>query len=263
MKTTMYSAAFSAFAMAGIMCASPASAQVDEQERYERGDEQQIGTRFKRQREATSVSESRRIQKDVAKCVVYRNKDLSRRLLANSDTVNIDFYKIDDMDADSMFDELDVGDCLGRAAKYGTLSIAMRIPFRTLRNLMVEEVYLMDQKDPLVIASDAPVQLGNRYFATGRHPAAIATAELSDCLAHHSPVQGDALLHSRPGSSGEEEAVESLYPALLACAGEGIADTEISTSMVRTVVADGLWARMQYGPTAPADAPEEEKDEDA
>lgn len=245
------------------MLATPVVAQ-DNADTVGRNDNLQTGSRFKRQSEAADVTEARIMQKDVARCVVYRNKKLSRELLANSDTVSIDFYKIDNLDADGLFDELDVGDCLGRAAKYGTLSIRMNIPFRTLRNLMAEEVYLMDQVGPLDLAGDAPEYLGNRYYATGRHPAAVATAKLSDCLTHNDAAGSDALLRSRPGSGDEEEAMEALFPALVTCAGEGIADAEIDTSMVRTVIADGMWARMHYGPTAPVAATEDEtKDDDA
>ncbi|QZD95353.1 hypothetical protein [Qipengyuania gelatinilytica] len=252
---------FGSMALAAPM-ATPASAQ--SQERTERGDEQQIGTRFKRKAETPSVTETRLMQKSVARCVVYRNKDLSRDLLANSDTMGIDFYKVEDLDADGMFDELDVADCLGRAAKFRTLSIRMTIPLRTLRNLMAEEVYLMDQEDPLALTADAPEYLENRYYATGRHPGAVSTAKLSDCIVRHGTASADALLRSRPGSDDENEAIDALSPALVKCAGEGIADAEISTSMVRTVVADGLWARMHYGPTAPVAAVDEEtKDDDA
>lgn len=242
--------------------AEPVSAQASEPQM--RADEQRIGTRFKRKAEQANATESRQMQKDVARCVVYRNKDLSRELLAKSDTVSIDFYQIDDLTSDEMFRELDVADCLGRAAKGGTLSISMRIPLRTLRNLMTEEVYLLDQKEQLEIPAGAPDYLENRYYAAGRHPGAIAMARLSDCLTVNAPIAADSLLRSRPGSTDEEEAIEALFPALLTCAGEKIADTEIDTSAVRTVIADGMWARLHYGPTAPVAADEEiTKDDDA
>ena len=245
------------------MVATPVVAQ-DNSNPETRNDNMQTGSRFKRRSEAADMTEARVMQKDVARCVVYRNKQLSRELLANSDTVSIDFYKLDDVDADGLFDELDVADCLGRAAKYGTLSIRMNIQFRTLRNLMAEEVYLMDQDDPLVLPANAPEYLENRNYATGRHPAAVATAKLSDCLTFNDVANSDALLRSRPGSDEEDEALEAIFPALETCAGEGIAEAEIETSMVRTVIADGMWARMHYGPTAPvAVAEEETKDDDA
>lgn len=249
---------------AALTTSMPAPLSAQTQERYERGNDQQIGTRFKRQRELQSVTDTRRMQKEVARCVVYRNKDLSRTLLAKSDTFGIDFYQIDELSSDEMFKELDVGDCLSRAAKRGTLSIRMSIPFRTLRNLMAEEVYLMDQKGPLVFSADAPVSLENRHYAVGRHPGAIATAKLSDCLTHKAPVVGHDLLNSLPGSDEEGEAIDALLPGMIECAGPEVAAAEIDISMLRIVMADGLWARMHYGPTATAaNGDDEPKDDDA
>lgn len=228
-------------------------------------DDSQIGTRFKRKQEFPDVGKQRAMQKDVAKCVVYGNKDLSRKLLANSDSANIDFDKIGVSDED-LFEELDVDECLGRAARFGTLSIYMTIPFRTLRNLMAEEVYLMDQKEPPVVPPDAPVSLENRYFASGNSLGAKIAADLSDCIAKYGTVPSHELLRSRPGSKSEGQALEALFPALLKCAGEGVADADIDVSTVRTVVADGMWARIYYGPTAPVadtQAVAESKEDDA
>lgn len=253
-------------AIGGLMTAGvevPTAAQ-DGDEPFAHADGQQIGTRFKRKPEVAGESERRRIQKDVAKCVVYRNKDLSRELLAKSDTADIDFDALDDLDPDGLFDELDVSDCLGRAAKYGTLSIRMSIPFRTLRNLMTEEVYLLDQKKPMTLADNAPLHLANRFDAAKGRPAVMAMAQLSDCMVHSDVATSDALIRSRPGSDEENEALEALHPAMIACAGPEAASAEVDANVVRMLIADGLWARMHYGPSAPvANDNEAAKNDDA
>jgi len=234
-----------------LIAPAPAMAQ-DDFERMTRNDDMQTGSRFKRTSQSPDEATQRYMQKRVAKCVVYGEKDLARDLVAKSDTARIDYEALG-VAPNNLFKELDVANCLGRAAKSGTLSIAMRIPPRTLRNLMAEEVYLMDQKDPLVIADDAPASLPNRFYTSGNTRGAKMTAELSDCIVHHSPDAAHEFIETRPGTSGEADALDGLYEALTKCAGEGIAEADIDMSSMRMVVADGLWARMHYGPTANAE----------
>ncbi len=239
---------FVALALAcAAMVATPIAAQ---DERISRNDDLQTGTRFKRGVENPDQGKQRDMQKRVARCVVYRNKDLSREFLAKSDSTNIDFSAID-IEPDALFDEFDVADCLGRAAKNGTLSIYMQIPFRTLRNLMAEEVYLMDQKKALTISADAPIMLANRFYAPGNSGSAEVMAELSDCIVYHGAAPAHDFVKTRPGTNDEADALDALYGPLVECAGKSIANAEIDLSSIRTVIADGLWARAHYGAMVP------------
>jgi len=225
------------------MCA-PAMAQDNVDRMME--PEIQTGTRFKQAPETAQEKEARDLQKRVARCVTYRNKKQVRQLLINSDYDRIRFEEAG-IEPATMFDDLDVGDCLGRAMKHSTYRIHMRMPLGTLRNLLTEEVYLMDNKKPMQLASDAPKYLEVREAERRLGPRAGVLAELADCVTHTDIAAADELLRNRPGSEGESEALEALYPAFAQCGLETSEDSNLDKSMIRSVLADGLWARSYYG----------------
>lgn len=237
------------------MLAAPVHAQDDPDdvyERWERNKDLQTGSRLKRSSESPDQGKLRDMQKRVARCVVFNDKDLSRRLVAASDTSNIDYDGLG-MSPNELFDKLDAENCMGRASRGGSSAMFMSIPMRTLRNLMAEEVYLMDQEEPLTVPEGAPKDLVNRFYAPGNNRGAKMTAELSDCIVYFSPNEAHTFLGTRPGSGKEKDALDGLYAALITCAGDQMAEADIDMSSMRMVVADGLWARMQYGADAPAE----------
>ncbi|MGE5952208.1 MAG: hypothetical protein ACM308_01095 [Qipengyuania vulgaris] len=209
-----------------------------------------IGTRFKQEPETASVSDARQMQKRLAKCVYYGNKTELNELLANSDFSRIDFSALE-FSSEEFFDEIDFGRCLGRAMKGSQYKVYATMRYDTLRNLVAEEAYLYTNKQAPVREPDAPTVIDAR-FAKGRAgPQTEVLAEVSDCISYRNPQGAHDLLDSTPGSSGEGDALEALYSTLLTCL-----DTEeapnLDTSMVRMMVADGMWTRSHYGAFAAA-----------
>jgi len=224
--------------------AMPASAQRYDGE-LENPDRSQIGSRFKRASETAGEIETRRLQRRVARCVYDRHEELSDKILAHSSFGRIDFTAIE-VDPDDLFDALDVDRCIGRAMKHNTYSMHMRIRFSTLRNLLAEEAYLEANDDPLTLDAATPALLTNRYLYDSMSKRDSAIANMSDCLVHADPAGSHAVLAELPGSDGEGEAIEALSGALGKCLGSG-ASTGVSGSMIRQVLADGLWSRSHFG----------------
>ncbi|TMM49992.1 hypothetical protein [Qipengyuania marisflavi] len=215
------------------------------------------GTRFKRLPENVARDESRMMQKRIVKCSVYRNKDLARQILINSDPVTIDFVALD-VDKDDLMDELDISDCIGRSMKNSTYRMQMRFQYQTLRALMAEEVYLMDFNAPPAPAATAGTAVSGRSKDRLVHPRAEQIAGLADCLVFHGPAAADALLRSTIASDAEHEAIEALYPALQSCGMNSTEEVVLDYSMVRQVIADGLWTRSHYGDEGSPQASEDD-----
>tara|TARA_R110002072_G_scaffold81181_22_gene186170 strand:+ start:4077 stop:4826 length:750 start_codon:yes stop_codon:yes gene_type:complete len=236
-----------AAAGAALATASPGQAQ-DEVDRFlEPG--LQTGTRFKRAPETADQGEARGLQKRVAKCVYFRNKDASRELLAHSDMDRIDFDAFGQA-SDTLFEDLDVAECIGTVMRGSQYRMYMRIPYSTLRNLLAEEVYLQDNKVAVAIPANAPRDLENRYGYERLNPRTAALTLVGDCVTHSSVDDAHAFLESRPGSSDEEAMFDALAPTVVACHDTDEEEVALPISMIRQITADALWARSHYGAAA-------------
>jgi hypothetical protein len=166
---------------------------------------------------------------------------------------SIDFKAIG-QDPETWFDDIDVDQCMGRAMKYGQYKLEMRMPYATLRNLLAEEVYLNDHQQALELGSGAQQSIPERDFQRlGMRNAAMG--KLADCISFNGPSQAHDLLRSRPGTKDEAAAFAALAPTLGQCL-QSKGEVEIQPSLVRQVVADGLWARGYYQSRRAGDASE-------
>lgn len=227
-----------------LICGSPALAQ-DAVDRFlEPG--LQTGTRFKQVPETADQAEARGLQKRIAKCVYFRNKSTVRAMLAHSDMDRIDFDAFD-QEADTLFDDLDVAQCIGTVMRGSQYRMAMRIAHATLRNLLAEEVYLQDNKDAVTLHADAPRNLENRYRYARLNPRTAALTQVGDCVTYSGINEAHAFLESFPGSSDEERTFEALAPKVVACLDTDEEEVALPVSMIRQITADALWARSHYG----------------
>ena len=230
---------------AAVTLATPAQAQAQDDQQAG----SQVGTRFLRAPESVDAGQGRWMQKRVGNCVFNRHKDEARLLLANSDFYTID-YDAAGLDPDTLFDEMEVGYCMGRlmrGANNRTYQLNMQIQFSTLRNLLAEEAYLRDYDAPPAIAPGSPVEVAGRFDGERVHPQVATMAALADCLTYNAPQQSHDLLNARPGSGDEEEIVEALGPVVVACADTDETEMTIPASLIRQMAADGLWSRSYYG----------------
>ena len=219
---------------------------IDDLDRY--ANDIQTGTRFKLQAETPNAGKSREMQKTIARCITYRNKDLVREILAKSDPSRIAYSELS-VDIGELTEELNVSACMSRAMSAFTIRLHMRFNYQTFRNLFAEEVYLMDVKDPLIISQNEAETLENRNFVGGfASPMTQAMATMADCFSYRATAEAHAFLRTRPGTRSEREAVDAFLPVAAPCLGGGAEaqEMEVDISMVRKIVADGLWSRHHY-----------------
>lgn len=229
--------------------AAPAMAQDVESGAY--NEDQQIGTRFQREPETASAAEARWMQKRVVNCTFNRNREESVELLANSNFYQIDFDALG-WSSDEFWDDFEINHCIGRlmrGADNQNISMYMQIQYSTLRNLLAEEAYLRTNDDPPVISADMPQDIDERFGEQRMHPQIATMAALADCIVYHAPEMAHELLESRPGSNREADFVDALGPTVAACADSSETLT-VSASLVRQMVADGLWSRSYYSSSA-------------
>ncbi|RIV88758.1 hypothetical protein [Aurantiacibacter zhengii] len=228
--------------MAGVF-ALPAHAQ----DSAENNNGMQVGTRFERAPENATAAEARWMQKRVANCVFNRNRDAVREILANSNFYSIHFEQFG-QDPETLFDDLEVNYCIGRlmrGADNRTYHTYMQIQYSTLRNLLAEEAYLQDFDGPPQVGA-SPQDVAARFDGMRVHPQVSTMAGLADCLTYNAPEEAHAMLKARPGSGTEAETVDALGPVLAACANSDDETLTIQTSLIRQIVADGLWSRSHY-----------------
>lgn len=243
-------------AIVGLALAAPAIAQDSDADRKRDrflAPTAQIGSRFVRAAETAQESDARDRQKRLAKCVFYGRKDQVRELLANSDFDQIDFAATR-FTGDDLFDQLNFSPCLGQAMKNSTYKLWVSMPYSTLRNLLAEEAYLYDNKVAPTLAAGAPTLIKSRFALTKGGPRAAVMAEVADCITYRDAAGAHAFLKETPGTKGEGEALEALGPTLLTCL-QADEPPKLSTSMVRQMIADGMWARSHYGAFAAGTAP--------
>jgi len=214
-----------------------------ERDRFLRPDIQ-TGTRFKQEPEMASETDARQMQKRLARCVFYAKKEELNTLLANSDFDRIDFDATE-FETEEFFDQIKFSRCLGRAMKASQYKIYASMRYSTLRNLVAEEAYLYANKDAPVREEGAPTLIEQRFAYLSGGARSAVLAEVSDCISYRNSAAAHELLDSTPGSSVETAALEALYPTLLTCL-ETDTPPAFSTSMVRLMIADGMWARSYY-----------------
>ncbi|MBX7457449.1 hypothetical protein K3152_04245 [Qipengyuania sp. 1NDH17] len=243
------------------MVATPIAAQdSDHDRRMERflRPESQIGTRFKQEPETAGEAETRQMQKRLAKCVYFGNKEELNELLDNSDFEQIAFADTQ-FKSGEFFDDIGFGRCIGRVMKRSQYKLAVSVSYSTLRNLIAEEAYLYENKDVPVRAPGAPLLIDQRFATQRGGMRAQSVSELADCLTYRNARASHELLDSTPATDKESEALEALYPTLLTCL-ETDEAPNLSTSLVRQMVADGMWSRSYYNGFAPAETNEAEAD---
>ena len=215
-----------------------------------RADDSQVGTRFKLAEEPIGAIDMRRMQKKMIKCTVSGDRDLARELLQKSDPVSIDHRELS-ISYNDMLNEMNFDRCMIRAMPRNARRMRIQFGQTAVRNLMAEEIYLHENREPVMIPEGAPEYLSNRYYSGGRaYINAEVPARLADCIVYREAGLAHAFLKANPTSSGETEAAESLVPVVSECLpGEG-STVSFTLAELRAIVADGLWSRSFYGTMA-------------
>ncbi len=195
-------------AVMALVVAAPTFAQ-DTQDDFERDRDRflrpdiQTGSRFRQEPETASQSDARQMQKRLAKCVYYGEREMLDDLLVNSDFERIDFDEIA-VEADKFFDEIDFGRCLGRAMKGSQYKVYASMRYSTLRNLVAEEAYLYANKSAPVRDPAAPTIIAQRYAVKSGNPRTGALAEVADCISYRDAATAHDLLELDAGHQQRE-----------------------------------------------------------
>lgn len=201
----------------------------------------QVGTRFLLEPESVEAQTARYLQKRIANCIYNRDEETVEHLLANSDFYQIDYAAVG-IASDALFDDLEMSHCMGRVMQGRYRELYIRFQNATIRNLLAEEAYLATVDDPSGSDGGGASEIPDRFAGRRVHPQVSQMAALTDCIVYGSPDAADAMLRSRPGSDAEVDAVGLLAPQFVECANSDEALT-VSASLLRQMIADGLWAR--------------------
>lgn len=208
------------------------------------------GTRISQAPQRAEPAVARRLMKSTARCVYRRNEATALVFLRATDPVSAPFEVLGNS-YDAIEGRLNLGECMGEATMLEQTQGQMAIPSRALRASLAEESYLARHQTALVHASDAPEILTNRPFRASENEAqARGLAAFADCVVFHAPAEADALLRASVGTDDERAKARMLVPALSQCLTAG-QEADLSTGGIREMVADGLWARSEYGAAAP------------
>lgn len=151
---------FVALAIAACMAVTGAPAATQD---FRSDHELNTGSRFSREPENAGQRRARQAQKTVARCVLNRNEDEIRGLLANSNFYSINVDRID-QDPDTIMDDLDISGCIAGVMRRGEDRMYMRFPYTTLRNLLAEEADLAASLIRQIVADGL---WSRSYYAAG------------------------------------------------------------------------------------------------
>lgn len=221
---------------------TPAFAQ-DDNELLE--SEQRVGSRIAKGPETVRADLVRKMQKGLARCIYRRHQELADRYLLSSDPINVDFELLG-IEIRDLHDKFSLSKCLSDAMRENQSTVSMKFDLRLFRPLLAEEAYLDRNRQPLLLSADADEFLSDRIFvSTGDLARAKGVAAFADCVVYHAPADSDALLRTGPASVDENEAVRKLVPGLSKCLVEG-QEVSLTPLRIRTLVAEGLWARSHH-----------------
>ncbi|WP_343346961.1 hypothetical protein WJT74_03590 [Sphingomicrobium sp. XHP0239] len=212
-------------------------------------DEQRVGTRFKQAAETVEAGRTRYMQKRVANCMYNRNRKDIDAVLDNSDFNHIDFKALS-LDPKEAMGDWSMSNCISKAMNSREDQMWMQANYSTMRNLFAEEAYLRYADTPVALVDGAIEAMGDKRRYVHRQRDTIVLAELADCLTYRNLSAADAMLRGLPGSGTESEAFDALAPTLSVCLKSDEAEMSVPISMIRQVVADGLWTRYRHGDLA-------------
>lgn len=200
------------------------------------------GTRLRQAAEAMAIEDVRIIQREFARCIYDRRAQRSEALLNASDYMFVTQAAADD--SDWIYSDARER-CLGDAAFARIRGLRMHFDLPVLRNLLAEAAYLEATDEPLTITADDQEILTSRFFVdTPDTDQVRRIAGFADCVVYHEASWADALIRAVPGSDEEAAAIAVLAPMLGGCLQAG-SDLRLDAATLRTMLADGLWARLQ------------------
>lgn len=213
---------------------------------YRRDDGSQVGTRFKQKPKVADEARQRMQTNYIALCVLKSVPDRVDWFLRNSD----DKEYVKPKGSHSIGTYLVIDQCLGDTMNDMTLESTFFMSTSSIRGLLAEQAYLA-ARPAYQAAPEGAVVPARVFVATGDElPFAQGLAQFEDCIAQTDPAGADALMRTKPASSGELAAAQALAPTLGTCLPKG-QTLSFTAQNVRSIAAEALWQRF-VAPTAPS-----------
>lgn len=193
------------------------------------------------------------VRQRFAACVYDRRRKVVDRILATSDTLNVD-YEAAGIRRERLSASLGLDKCLDQATSVTDTDLRMSVHFPFLRAMLLEQSYRAhNPAGPAWIRSPAVAPV-RRFVSSGDELAkAQAVATFVDCVVGRAPREADALLRTPGSSAAERAAIGRLVPHLGPCIIEG-QEVQLNPAQLRAMIADGLWAAWRASASQPASA---------
>lgn len=187
----------------------------------------------------------RRMNRDLAECVLARRPKEVAALLAQSDQEEFNYAALG-YDQSAINKKLALDSCLGDVMSDQYALVTLRFDRAVLRGNLAEVSYLASHRQPLAKSDTWTETIASRMIVPAESQAtARAKGDFSDCIVFHDPVGADAVLRTKVASEAESAAVKALVPALSSCLNQG-SRLELTPDAIRRYAASGLWARAHY-----------------
>ena len=203
------------------------------------------GTRIGQARQTADPDFARRMLKTTAACVSRLDSAGVVALLRGDSHAALNYAAAGIQNEDD-HSPLELSQCLTEAMNGSQVVMEMRIPPRALRTVLAEEAYLKRHSAPLEIAAGSPRVLVGRAVIGGETAAqSQALGIFADCLVFNAPNEADRLVRGPVGGTTERDNARALSASISQCITAG-QQANFSTSAIRDIVADGLWARSEF-----------------
>jgi hypothetical protein len=211
-----------------------------------------IGSHTRRPPEGTAVEkdDAAAIRQTFATCIYKQRQAAVERLLATSDTLNVDFNAAG-IRPRQLSSALDMDKCLGRAESETGDDLTMTVKFASLRAMLIEQSYRNHNPAGANWVRNPAVVPARRFVSEGDDLVnAQGIASFADCVVVRAPREADALIRTPAGTPAETAAVTPLVPHLGPCIPQGV-QIVMNAGQLRAVLADGLWAAWRAATSAP------------
>ena len=215
-----------------------------------------VATFAPRQLSEVEGRRSRDMGGQFARCLWTRSNEKALDYLARTDFGVRSFAQIGLTSSQDVLDRYPIETCLDRVASMNNSGVSLRYGADSMRRWLLVEAYLgLWPSGPTWIVPGHVVATRN-YPLSAADPQVRGVMDFADCVTIGDANSSDLLVRTQPGSADEAAAIEYLMPTLSACLAQGN-QIELTPSVLRLWLAEGLWHAANNSTPAPAEDSQE------